>query len=143
MLSVNYNIRVKDQQDPIFIRFIILPISRNYTYKLEKYKLLFYFLLIFRAAPIMVVIKKAISIKKFFLVVLYGLVAFNKVSSEKTGWLCDSAFYEDTPAVYFDGQEITNACVSMRKDLTDKKALDNENFRSCTLLPDRQCIASR
>ena len=91
----------------------------------------------------MAVIKRAVSMKEFFLVVFYGLVAFDKVSSEKTGWLCDSALYEDTPAVYFDGQQITNACISMRNDLTDEKAKDNEHFRSCSLLPDRQCIASR
>lgn len=82
--------------------------------------------------------------KEFFLVAFYGLLMVNiQVISEKTGWLCDSAFYEDTPAVYFDGQEIINACISMNDDLTANNAKYNEHLRSCTLLPDRQCIASR
>ena len=82
--------------------------------------------------------RKGFPMKKFFLVAFYGLIVINiQVSTEKTGWLCDNAFYEDTPAVYFDGQEIINACISMQQGEI------NEHLKSCSLLPNRQCIASR
>ena len=84
--------------------------------------------------------------RSFLLSVLYcfGFVAiFRKVSAEKSGWLCESAFHDDTPAVYFEGQEIINACVSMNDKFRDIKDKNNKHWRSCSLLPDRQCIASR
>ena len=66
----------------------------------------------------------------------------DKVWAEKSGWLCDEAFSEDIPAVYFPGMDIIDACISMRVKNGNKNQGD-ENIRSCTLQPDRQCIASR
>ena len=87
--------------------------------------------------------------KVYFCVIFIfiGLPLVYKVSAEKTGWLCDKAFGEDIPAVYFPDMDIINACLSMRMDevLSTKRPATggNEKIRSCTLQPDRQCIASR
>ena len=88
--------------------------------------------------------ERSAQLKEFYVAVFCALVAVNiRVSAEKTGWLCESAFSNDIPAVFFTGQKIIDACISMRNDLLNKNGKGNENFRSCTLLPDRQCIASR
>ena len=92
-------------------------------------------------------VRRSFLLSEFCVVVyFFGFVAiFREVSAEKSGWLCESAFHDDTPAVYFKGQEVINACVPMIEDnkVRNKKTKGNEHIRSCSLLPERQCIASR
>ena len=92
-------------------------------------------------------LSKILTMKVYFCVIFIfiGSPLVDKVFAEKTGWLCDKAFNEDIPAVYFPGMDIINACISMRLDkfLSKEGKYPNQEIRSCTLQPDRQCMASR
>ena len=83
--------------------------------------------------PLSKILKMRVYLCIAFIVI--SSINVDKVWAEKSGWLCDEAFSEDIPAVYFPGMDIIDACISMQAG--------NKKIRTCTLQPDRQCIASR
>ena len=92
--------------------------------------------------PLSKILKMRVYLCIAFIVI--SSINVDKVWAEKSGWLCDEAFSEDIPAVYFPGLDIINACISMRlDDFLRAEGNSNVEIRSCTLQPDRQCMASR
>ena len=69
-------------------------------------------------------------------ILLFCVLLVGVINCVKDRWICKKAFADDIPAIYFDGQDLTDGCIPLRDYKTS-------NDVSCGLVPERQCLASR